>query len=376
MSNNSLASNGDTATFEVLVVGAGQAGLAIAWHLQRADVPHLVVDAGPEIGHVWRARWDSLRLFTPAEYDALPGMAFPAPASTYPGKDDVADYLRSYAETFSLPVRLNTAVTKLTREEDHFVAETTTGTVTARQVVIATGPFQTPVMPSLAAGLAPDVVQVHSSTYRNPAQLPLGPTLVVGAGNSGMQIARELAATRPVLLAVGSRPRQLPQRFAGRDLFWWMTRFGLLDKTNDSRLARRLQEGGDLVIGTRWADLTQRGVDLRPRLTGASGGTARFADGSLAQIGAVVWATGFRPDYSWLQVPGVLADGSVVHSRGRTADSGLSFLGLPWQHTRGSSLLGFVQHDAAWLAAQLVARANADAISASHPQLTTPAVPS
>jgi putative flavoprotein involved in K+ transport len=336
---------------DVLVIGAGQAGLAVGWHLREQGVTSfLLLDAGPEVGHVWRSRWDSLRLFTPAEYDALPGMPFPAPAGTYPIKDEVADYLRGYAIAFELPVRLNTRVTRLTKTGDTFHADTSTGPVTARQVVIATGPFQTPVIPRIGDGLAADVVQVHSADYRNPDQLPDGPVLVVGAGNSGLQIACELAATRPVTVAVGTRPPMLPQRFLGRDLFWWLTRLGLITKTADSRLARRLQKRGDLVIGTRWRDLTRLGIQVRPRLDDVDLTTAMFADGSVTQVAAVVWATGFRPDYSWLDVPGAVVDDKVANERGISAVPGLSVLGLPWLHTRGSALLGYVKDDAAWLA--------------------------
>ena len=336
---------------DVLVIGAGQAGLAVGWHLREQGITSfLLLDAGPEVGHVWRSRWDSLRLFTPAEYDALPGMPFPAPAGTYPTKDQVADYLRGYAAAFELPVRLNTRVTRLSRTGDTFVADTSTGPVTARQVVIATGPFQTPVIPRIAAGLAADVVQVHSADYRNPNQLPDGPVLVVGAGNSGLQIACELAATRPVTVAVGTRPPMLPQRFLGRDLFWWLTRLGLITRTADSRLARRLRMKGDLVIGTRWRDLTRLGIQIRPRLDEVDLTTALFADGSVSEVAGVVWATGFRPDYSWLDIPGAVVDDKVANERGISAVPGLSILGLPWLHTRGSALLGYVKDDAAWLA--------------------------
>jgi putative flavoprotein involved in K+ transport len=336
---------------DVLVIGAGQAGLAIGWHLrQQRDASFLLLDAGPEVGHVWRSRWDSLRLFTPAEYDALPGMAFPAPAGTYPTKDQVANYLRGYAAAFELPVRLNTRVNRLSKASDTFIAETSTGTLTARQVVIATGPFQTPVIPRMAGGLAAEVVQLHSAQYRKPDQVPDGPVLVVGAGNSGLQIAAELAATRPVTIAVGTRPPMLPQRFLGRDLFWWMTRLGIITKTADSRLARRVRAKGDLVIGTRWRDLARLGIQARARLESTSGRTASFADGRVTDLAAVVWATGFRTDYSWLDVPGAVVDSAVPNERGITAVPGLSVLGLPWQHTRGSALLGFVKDDAAWLA--------------------------
>ena len=336
---------------DVLVIGAGQAGLAVGWHLREQGITSfLLLDAGPEVGHVWRNRWDSLRLFTPAEYDALPGMPFPAPAGTYPTKDDVADYLRGYATAFELPIRLSTRVTRLTRTGDTFHADTSTGPITAGQVVIATGPFQTPVVPTLARHLAADVVQLHSADYRNPDQLPDGPVLVVGAGNSGLQIAAELAATRPVTVAVGTRPPMLPQRIFGRDLFWWLTRLGLITKTADSRLARRLQTRGDLVIGTRWRDLARLGIQIRPRLDDVAGTTAVFADGSVTTVAAVVWATGFRPDYSWLDIPGAVRHDTVANVRGITAVPGLSILGLPWLHTRGSALLGYVKDDAAWLA--------------------------
>jgi putative flavoprotein involved in K+ transport len=339
---------------DVLVIGAGQAGLAIAWHLRQQRNPSfLLVDAASEVGHAWRSRWDSLRLFTPAEYNALPGMPFPAPAGTYPGKDQVANYLHSYAAAFELPVRLNTRVNRLRKAGDMFIAETSTGTLTSRQVVIATGPFQNPVIPRIAGGLAAEVVQLHSGQYRKPEQLPDGPVLVVGAGNSGLQIAAELAATRPVTIAVGSRPPMLPQRFLGRDLFWWMTRLGAISKTADSRLARRVRAKGDLVIGTRWRDLARLGIQNRPRLESTSGRQASFADGSVTDVAAVVWATGFRSDYSWLDVPGAVVDSAVANERGITAVPGLSVLGLPWLHTRGSALLGFVKHDAAWLAGHL-----------------------
>jgi putative flavoprotein involved in K+ transport len=339
---------------DVLVIGAGQAGLAVGWHLRERGIRSLLLlDAGPEVGHVWRSRWDSLRLFTPAEYDALPGMPFPAPAGTYPTKDEVADYLRGYAAAFELPVRLNTRVTRLTKTGDTFHADTSSGPITARQVVIATGPFQTPVVPPLARHLAADVVQLHSADYRSPDQLPDGPVLVVGAGNSGLQIAAELAASRPVTVAVGTRPPMLPQRLLGRDLFWWLTRLGLITKTAHSRLARRLQKKGDLVIGTRWRDLTRLGIQARPRLDDVDLTTAMFADGSLTQVAAVVWATGFRPDYSWLDIPGAVVDDTLANERGITAVPGLSIVGLPWLHTRGSALLGYVKDDAAWLASHL-----------------------
>ena len=364
-----------TTHVEVLVIGAGQAGLALAWHLRRRGIDVLVVDAGPEIGHAWRSRWDSLRLFTPAEHDALPGLAFPAAAGTYPGKDQVAGYLRDYADTYELPVRLSTRVTRLAKDGGVFRAQTSTGTVTADQVVVATGPFQTPYVPDLAGQLPPAVTQLHSAGYRNPDQLADGPVLVVGAANSGLQIALELAATRQVTVAAGSRPPMLPQRLLGRDLFWWLTRLGVLTKPADSPLARRLRRRGDLVIGTRPRDVRRAGIEMRPRLTSVDGAVATFSDRSTTTLSTVVWATGFRPDYSWLDVPGVLADGRIVQKRGVTAVPGLSVIGQPWQHTRGSALLGFVGEDARWLAEHLARERPARSAARPVSPATSPSAP-
>jgi putative flavoprotein involved in K+ transport len=213
---------------DVVVVGGGQSGLAMAWHLAKQGRRFVVLEAAPELGHVWRSRWDSLKLFTPAQYDALPGMAFPAPADTYPTKDPVADYLKAYAAAFNLPVRLNARVTSLTRTEEGFEVRTADQTCRAREVVVATGPFQVPYVPAQAAKLDASVTQLHSADYRNPQALSDGPVLVVGGGNSGFQIAEELAATRQVDLSIATTYPMLPQRLGGRDLFWWLTRLGLL----------------------------------------------------------------------------------------------------------------------------------------------------
>jgi putative flavoprotein involved in K+ transport len=342
---------------DVLVIGAGQAGLAIAYHLRQAGLRFLVVDAAAEIGAAWRNRWDSLTLFTPAQYDALPGTAFPAPADTYPTAADVADYLQAYATRFELPTLLNAHVKRLERDGDGFTVDTSQGLLHARQVVVATGPFQTPVVPALSAGLGSDVRQLHSSEYRNPAQIDAGPVVIVGGGNSGRQIALELAATHDVTLAVGAEPMQLPQRMFGRDLFWWLLKTRLLNKTADSRLARRMRARGDLVIGTPLRQLRDARVAIRPRLASANADQITFADQARAYPSTVIWATGFRSDYSWIHIPDVATDRGVEHERGLTRVPGLTFIGLPWQHTRGSALLGFVKRDAEWLAEHITATA-------------------
>jgi putative flavoprotein involved in K+ transport len=335
---------------DVIVVGGSQAGLALAWHLARRGLRFAVLEAGPEIGHAWRSRWDSLALFTPAQYDALPGMPFPAPAGTYPTKDPVADYLRDYTAAFGLPVRLNARVTRLSRTQEGFEAHTADDVLRSRQVVVTTGPFQVPFTPQPAQRLDASVTQLHSAGYRHPQALPGGPVLVVGGGNSGFQIAEELAATRRVDLSISTRAPMLPQRLAGRDLFWWLTHLGLMRVTAGSRLGRRLRSRPDFVIGSSRRRLRAAGVRFRPGVAGADGRTVRFTDGTSLGVGTVVWATGYRADYSWIDIPGVVREGKVIHRRGVTGVPGLYFLGLTWQHTRGSALLGFVGDDASYLA--------------------------
>jgi putative flavoprotein involved in K+ transport len=349
---------------DALVIGAGQAGLAVGYHLSRYRMRFLLLDAAPELGHSWRSRWDSLQLFTPAEYSALPGLAFPASPGAYPSKDQVADYLRAYAARFDLPVMLNTQVRHVDRSAEVgglFRVTTSQGTLWARQVIVATGPFQRPAVPAVRTGFSPAVTQLHSSAYRNPGDLPPardGKVLVVGAGNSGLQIALELSRTHEVHLSVGTRQRTVPQRPLGRDLFWWLTKTGVITRPATSPVAAWFRKrGGDLVIGTTWDDIDAACIRVHPRLTAADGPTARFANESnLDDVAAVVWGTGFRPDYSWLDVRGVWDGHQILHTRGVPSVPGLWFIGLPWQHSRGSALLGFVGEDAAWLTGQVAAQ--------------------
>lgn len=338
-----------------VVIGAGQAGLAIGHHLTRLGLRLVILDGAARVGETWRSRWDTLRLFTPAQYDALPGMPFPAPPDTYPTKDQVAAYLETYAQTFDLPVRLQTHVTAVTRDNDRYLVHTASETLSAVQVVVATGPFQVPVIPPVASGLDANVTQLHSGAYRNPDQLPDGQVLVVGGGNSGCQIAEELAATRRVDLALGQRLPVLPQRLAGRDLFWWLTATGLMGVTAGSRMGRRLQER-DAVIGTGPRHLRRRGVRMRPRLTATDGTTAVFADGTrLDNVTSVIWATGYRADHTWIEIPDARdSSGAVIQHDGVTPAPGLYTVGLAWQHTRGSGLLGFVKDDATRIAERIV----------------------
>jgi putative flavoprotein involved in K+ transport len=356
-----MTSHDDALPYDVIVIGGSQAGLAVGHHLARRGMRFRILDAGSEAGQVWRTRWDSLTLFTPAQYSGLPGMAFPSPEDTYPSKDDAASYLRAYASAFDLPVRFDARVTSLTERDGRYVVATDDETITASHVVVATGPFQTPFVPPLADDVDEAVTQIHSSQYRNPDQLPEGRVLVVGGGNSGFQIAAELAATRKVDLAVGRRVPSLPQRMLGKDLFWWLSGIGFMKINTDSRLGRKLSMR-DVLIGSSAKALRRSGVTLRTRLARVDGRRAVFDDGSEQDVDAIVWATGYRSDFSWIDVPAIKdQNGGIVHRRGVTKAPGLFFVGLTWQYTRGSALIGFVGDDAAFIADRIASRLEAAA---------------
>ncbi len=338
---------------DTVVVGAGQAGLALGHHLQRAGRRFVIVDGAERVGDSWRHRWDSLTLFTPRRYDALPGMPFPGDPEGYPGKDEVADYLELYATSQDLPVRLGSPVTSVGCDgPGRFVVEAGGETVEARQVVVASGAFTGPAVPGFAGWLDERIVQLHSSAYRNPASLPEGEVLVVGAGTTGVQLAQELAdAGRLVSLAVSTPPRAVPARLLGRSFFWWLELLHGLDAGPDTRLGRRLRND-DTVLGTDLKALFGR-VERLPRVLDADHAGVLLADGRRRRPDVVLWATGFRPAYPWLHVPVLDANGAPIHHHGVTDVPGLVFLGLPWQRSRGSALLGWVGRDAALLADRL-----------------------
>ena len=343
-----------TGDVDVAIVGAGQAGLAVGYFLQRQGRRFVILERASKVAPAWRARWESLTLFTPRRFSGLPGMAFPGDPDGYPTRDEVIAYLEQYAETFRLPVQLDSGVTELERREDgRFRLELPGRILTAEQVVVATGPFQTPYVPKLAELLSDDLFQTHAVGYRRPDDVPAGTVLVVGGGNTGFQVAKELSATHRVVLSIGSRQKPLPQQLLGRDLFWWLTKARILSVTVESRLGSRL-EHRDTLIGSSPRELERRyGVELKPRAFDADGRTVRFEDASALEVDAVIWATGYRPDYSWIKPPTFDAGGRLRHHRGVTDVPGLYFLGLSWQHTRGSALIGWVKNDAAFIAERI-----------------------
>ena len=343
--------------FEVAVIGAGQAGLAMGCFLAKAGSRFTILEASGSIGAAWRGRWDSLVLFTPRRYDGLPGLPFPGDPDGYPGRDEVIHYLERYASTFELPVQLNSAVQSLASGDDGFILELGARTLEADQVVVATGPFQVPHVPAFAADLPSGVVQMHSSGYRRPRDVPAGTVVVVGGGNTGFQIARELSGTHSVHLAIGSRQTSLPQRLLGRDVFWWLTKTGLIEKTVESRIGRRARDR-DTLIGSSTRDVKRHAVEIKRRVVGVSGDAVTFEDGGELHVDAVIWATGYRSDYSWIDLRVFDEDRRVRHRRGVTDCPGLFFLGLTWQHTRGSALLGWVEDDAEFISERVAVNAD------------------
>jgi putative flavoprotein involved in K+ transport len=340
---------------EVVVVGGGQAGLAIGYFLAQQGRDFTILEAAGEPGAAWRERWDSLKLFTPVRYDSLPGLPFPGDPERYPGRDEVATYLADYARRFELPVELASRVRSIRKITGTYRVELDDRTYEADQVVVATGPFQVPLVPAIAERLDSGVAQLHSSAYRSPHAIRAGPVLVVGGGNTGFQIAEELAGSQEVHLSIGSRQMPLPQRILGRDLFWYLEATGLINKTRASRIGRRMA-GRDTLIGSRPRALRRRhGVKLHGRAVDAAGLTVRFSDGAELEVRSVIWATGFGVDHSWIDVPVFDESGRVVHRRGVTASPGLYFLGLTWQHNRGSALLGWVKDDAEYIAQEVSA---------------------
>jgi len=338
-------------TKDVIVIGGGQAGLAAGYYLREANRDFLILDKGEYVGESWKIRYDSLQLFTPRRYSGLPGLQMQGNPWGYPHKDEIADYLAEYQSKFRLPVQLRTEVRKLVVRDGQFCITTPEGEMTANQVVVTTGPFQSPNYPHFCSQLSSKIMQLHTANYQNPGQLPGSSVLVVGAGNSGSQIAYELSKTKKVYLSASGAIQYLPYRVLGRSLFWWYDKIGLLQKGAETRLGKKLMAKKDPLYGFELKKAIARGeVSIVPRAIGAEGESVIFEDGSDVQVSAVIWATGFKPDYSWIDIPEAFdADSAIAHERGVSTLPGLYYIGLPWQSARGSALIGWVHRDAEYI---------------------------
>ena len=339
-----------------LIIGAGQAGLAAAYYLQQHHIDFRLLDAAPSAGFAWDARYDSLRLFSPAWASGLPGRPWPGNRLRYPTRAETAAYLRDYAAHFNFPLEPNQRVSHLGAAPGGYLAYTTDGhAYLANRVIVATGPYTTPHTPAWATQLPATVTQLHSRDYQRPTQLPgSGPVAVVGSGNSALQIAADLAATgRPVFVAFDEQTPAMPNN----QLMWGLlTLTGLLRVPRHTRLGRFMHSrpepvvSGDLVRLRRFANVQFVGRAEEVLATGA----IRGRQATTAPLDAVVWATGFRPDFSWLHLPILNADGSPQHQRGITAVPGVAFLGLDWLDSRRSSLLNGAGPDARRVVAALL----------------------
>jgi putative flavoprotein involved in K+ transport len=339
---------------ETIVIGGGQAGLAVGYHLRRQHLPFLIVDANPRIGDAWRNRWDSLRLFTPSQFDGLAGMPFPAPYHSFVTKDEMADYLQAYAERFELPVRTGVKVDRLWREGDYFRLRAGNRQFEAHNVVVAMSDYQQPRVPPFARQLAAEIVQMHSNDYRNPSQLKPGGVLLVGAGNSGAEIARELVRTHHTWLS-GRPPGVVPFRMEGLASRLILARLvigGVFHHvlTLDTPIGRRVRGNGSngatpLVRVKPW-DLTAAGVECVGRTIGVRAGLPLLDDGRTLDVDNVIWATGYSAGFEWIDLP-VHGPYEPLHERGVVpTQPGLYFVGLHFEYALSSSMVHGVSRDA------------------------------
>jgi putative flavoprotein involved in K+ transport len=356
-----MSANGTTEHVETIVIGGGQAGLAVGYHLARRGREFVILEGGERIGDSWRSRWDSLRLFTPAKYNGLPGWRFPARGWSFPTKDEMGDYLEAYAGSYDLPVRTGVRVERLSANGGRFVVSASGGRIEADRVVVASGAHRIARVPSWASELDPRTVQLHSSDYRSPAQLQDGGVLVVGAGNSGAEIAKELVGTRATWLAgrdVGEIP--VPHGSVRARIALPVIRFiGHRVLTRRTPLGRKagpkLASGATPLIRVKSKDLVAAGVERVPRVAGVRDGRPLLEDGRVLDVANVVWCTGFRQDLSWIDLPVFDECGLPIHELGVVrSQPGLYFVGLVFQYSATSDVLPGVGRDARRIAKHIV----------------------
>ena len=346
-------------TYHTIVIGGGQAGLAAGYFLARQGKNFLILDENKRTGTTWRSRWDSLRLFTPSQFNGLPGMPFPRPAYYFPTKDEVADYLEGYARRFQLPIRQGVKVEALKPGDHDFRLSTGAASFSARNVIVATGAYHKAYTPSFANQLDPAILQWHSSAYCNPAQIPVQNILVVGAGNSGSEIGLELGrAGKRVWIAsrnVGHIPADtLGKAFSGRPYWWFISRVLSVDTPIGRKMRSNVLYHGSPLIRAHRQLVTDAGVEFTPRVSGIQAGKPQLEDGRSLPVEGVIWATGFRPDFTWIDLPVFEKYGYPRHQRGVVQDApGLYFVGLHFQTALSSALLGGVSADAGYIVGKI-----------------------
>lgn len=361
--------------FDVIVIGGGQAGLSVGYHLARTGARFVILDANERIGDSWRNRWDSLRLFTPAKFDGLDGMPFPAPGNDFPTKDEMANYLEEYAWRFRLPVRNGVRVQRLFKRGSLYVVTAGSLELEAGQVVIAMAKYQRAKVPAFAAELSSDIVQLHSNDYRNPGQLRPGGVLLTGAGNSGADIALETARFGYKTWLAGRSTGEIPfrpERFLGRNLFvplvvGFVFHHVLTVKTPVGRKARPgVLAKGARLIRVKHRDLVAAGVERAPRVVGVRDGQPLLEDGRTLAVTNVIWCSGFHPGFEWIDLP-VFGDDEPKHRSGLVENQpGLYFVGLPFLHAMSSSMIHGVGRDAARIVNAIKLRLGASVAASNH----------
>jgi len=352
-----------------VIVGAGQAGLSVAYHLQQRGVPFVILDANARVGDVWRRRWDSLRLFTPGKFSSLDGWPFPGDRNHFPTKDEMGDYLEAYARHFAFPIRMNTRVERVSRQGRGFVVVAGDQRFEADSVVVAMANHQRPAVPVFAGDLTPSIQQLHSLDYRNPSQVPDGPVLIAGAGNSGAEIALDLVKGHQVYLA-GRDTGHVPFHVDLRPSLVILMRLVLrvmfhrvLSIANPigRRMRVKMLHGGGPLVRTKPYQLKNAGVVRVPRVAGVRDGKPVLDDGRVLDVASIVWSTGFHPGFSWIDLPIFGADGLPAHEGGVVAEApGLYFVGLHFLYAMSSEMVHGVGRDASRIAGH-VARRAADA---------------
>ena len=347
-------------SFHTIIIGGGQAGLAAGYFLARQGVKFTILDGQARTGDAWRCRWESLRLFTPSQFDGLPGLPFPKPKNTFPTKDEVAGYLEDYAGHFHLPVRHNLKVDSLRHDGQAYRVEAGAGRLSARNVIVATGAYHKPFIPDFAAQLDRQVFQLHTSAYYSPQQIPAGSLLVVGAGNSGAEIALELVKAGKKVTLAGRDVGRLPSNSAlgrvldGRPMWWVITHLMTVDTPMGRKVQTASAHGGTPLGRASRRELAEEGGQLPPRGSGGQAGVLRLGDGRTLPVVGLPLGTGFRPDFAWIHLPILDEHGLPRHACGAAQGApGLYFLGLHFQTGLSSSFLGGVGKDAGMIAGMI-----------------------